>query len=51
MRYISNELKDQPGTSRTSRVQPIMLYQNRQVVFIRNFRRRRASIRQTQSFG
>ena len=36
-RYISNELTDQRDPSRTSEVQPITLYQNRQVVFFPNF--------------
>ena len=43
-RYISNELTDQRGRSRTTEMQPIMLYQNRQVVFTPNFCHRRASI-------
>src|SRR5271156_1099861 len=43
-RYISNKLTDQRGSSRTSKVQPNMLYQNRQVVFIPNFCHSRASI-------
>ena len=43
-RYISNKLIDERGSSRTSKVQPNMLYQNRQVVFIPNFCHSRASI-------
>ena len=48
-RYISSELTDQRGSSRASEVQPIMVYQNRQVVFIPNFCHRRASISSNSS--
>jgi hypothetical protein len=43
-RYISNELTDQRGSNRASEVQPITLYQKRQVVFVPNFCHSRASI-------
>jgi hypothetical protein len=34
---ISDELAGQRGSGRTSRMQPIMLYQNRQVVFFNSW--------------